>query len=65
MPKKRDKYLKYKHTYFTGFKYKSGNLMKQVPNFMDNVILLMTLEEAKSAQKDLKKFKLETEICEL
>ena len=65
MSKRQDKYLKYKNKYFVGFKYKWGNHQKQVPDFMDNVILLMTLEEAEEAQKDLAKFKIEAEICEL
>lgn len=65
MSKRQDKYLKYKNKYFVGFKYKLGNLQKQVPEFMDNFMALMTLEEAKEAQKDLAKFKIEAEICEL
>lgn len=65
--KKRDKYLVSGKKYFTGFKFKPGNLAKQVqvPEFTDNTILLLTLEEAKEAQKDLQKFNYVTEICEL
>jgi len=46
-------------------KQRNRETEKQVADFMDDVILLMTLEEAKEAQKDLAKFKIEAEICEL
>ena len=63
---KKDKYLKYKHAYFAGFKYtrRSGKLTS-VPDFLEDALVLLTLEEAKQTQKDLKKFKIETEIMEL